>query len=66
MFGVNTFTDSTYFRMWCKHIKEVAAGDDCRCIGKRCPSLVITMADEEQWVGYCGIDHPNCMVGREK
>jgi hypothetical protein len=70
----NLITKSNFKTMWCSYALDFITGcntnmgnrtnlyDEPRsnCIGRKCPALVLTMRDpdNDDWVGYCGKDHP--------
>ncbi len=40
-------------------INRVHDEDFCVCLGKKCPALVFARKEGDNWIGYCGADHPN-------
>lgn len=69
----NEINSNNYQDMWCKYKKGCNARgaatintpiEQFKCVGRYCPSLVLLEgSNDTQWVGYCGKDHPLCMMG---
>jgi hypothetical protein len=64
-----SITSDNFSNIWCRHRFKTASLDSpvvvneySECVGKRCPSLVITYVDSDfpdGWSGVCGADFPH-------
>jgi hypothetical protein len=62
----NTFSNKTYSDMWCRHafvsvgytsVNRGPGDQECHCLGKLCPALILTHVEGDEWFGICGADH---------